>query len=175
MNDPVHLPHDWFPRPLPANVRMGERSWCYSSFAFQHYRSRRPCGVSIGHDSGIYNGTFFDLGEAGEVIVGDYCTLVGAIFSTDARIEIESYTFVAHEVVFGDQPFCTPPSTRGESQPSRTIRVGQNVWIGARAILLGGSDVGEGAIIGAGAVVDCQVPAFATAVGNPLRIIPSGK
>ena len=35
------LEHDWFPEPLPENVIFGERSWCYSSFAFAHYRLER--------------------------------------------------------------------------------------------------------------------------------------
>src|ERR1044071_1115921 len=104
-----HLEHDWFPHPLPANVLIGERSWLYSAFAFLHYRSRRPCGVRIGDDSGVYNGTFFDLGPDGEVEVGDYCTLVGAIISTNRRIAIADHAFLAHEVVLADSFTSVPP------------------------------------------------------------------
>lgn len=45
--------------------------------------------------------------------------------------------------------------------------------IGARAIILGPITIGEGATIGAGAVVVKDVPAGATVVGNPARIINS--
>ena len=47
----------------------------------------------------------------------------------------------------------------------------RNVTVGARAVLLGGIHVGDGAKIGAGAVVLCDVPAGRTAVGVPARII----
>ncbi|MGO7428998.1 sugar O-acetyltransferase, partial [Rhizobium ruizarguesonis] len=44
------------------------------------------------------------------------------------------------------------------------------VWIGGCAIILGGVTIGDGAIVGAGAVVTRDVPAGATVVGNPARI-----
>jgi len=50
MSESESLAHDWFPRALPDNVVIGERSWLYSSFAFLHYRSDQPCGVRIGSD-----------------------------------------------------------------------------------------------------------------------------
>src|SRR5882672_6633285 len=106
----AQLPHDWFPQPLPANVVIGERSWCYSSFAFLHYQSRRACGVRVGHDSGIYNGTFFDLGPDGEVEIGNFVTLVGAIIATNSRVVIGDYAFLAHEVVLADSFAATPHS-----------------------------------------------------------------
>jgi maltose O-acetyltransferase len=45
------------------------------------------------------------------------------------------------------------------------------VWIGARVIVLPGVTIGKGAIIGAGAVVTKDVPAYAICVGNPARVI----
>ena len=53
----------------------------------------------------------------------------------------------------------------------RHPRVGNNVVIGAGAILLGPITVGDGALIGAGAVVVSDVPAGYTAVGVPARLI----
>ncbi len=52
----------------------------------------------------------------------------------------------------------------------RPIRVGRNVWIGGGAIILPGVSIGDDAVIGAGAVVTRDVPAGATAVGNPARV-----
>jgi acetyltransferase-like isoleucine patch superfamily enzyme len=171
----VILEHDWFPRPLPANVVIGSGSWCYSSFAFIHYQSRRPCGVRIGHDSGIYNGTFFDLGPEGEVDIGDFCSLVGAIICTNSRVTIGDYSFLAHEVVIADHPAMVPPHHPAraviEPKTGAGITIGTGSWIGARAILLGGATIGEGAIVGAGAVVDGLVPPYTIAAGNPIRII----
>jgi acetyltransferase-like isoleucine patch superfamily enzyme len=171
------LPHDWFPQPLPANVTLGARSWCYSSYSCLHYQSQRADGVRIGHDSGIYHGTFFDLGPDGEVEIGNYCTLVGAIISTNGRVTIGDYAFLAHEVVVADT-FAALPGGRGLNRhrggdESLIVSIGQNCWVGARAVLLSGAMVGEGAIIGAAAVVDFAVPAGAIVAGNPARIIGS--
>lgn len=172
------LAHDWFPRALPANVVLGERSWCYSSFSCLHYRSRQPVGIRVGHDTGIYNGTFFDLGPEGEVEVGSYCTLVGAIISTNRKVVIADYAFIAHEVVLADGFAATPPGdaeavmgNRAMLEPELSISIGSNSWIGARAILLAGARIGEGAIVGAAAVVDFPVPPFAIVAGNPARIV----
>ena len=52
----------------------------------------------------------------------------------------------------------------------RPIVIGFNVWIGGGALILPGVTIGDDAIIGAGAVVTRDVPAGATAVGNPARV-----
>ena len=52
---------------------------------------------------------------------------------------------------------------------ARPIRIGRNVWIGAGTVVLPGVSIGDGAIIGAGSIVTRDVPAGATAFGNPAR------
>jgi acetyltransferase-like isoleucine patch superfamily enzyme len=172
MNPPLVLPHDWFTKPLPENVQIGARSWLYSSFAFLHYRSQRKCGVRIGHDTGVYNGTFFDLDYDGEVIIGNYCTLVGAVIATNGRVSIGDYSFLAHEVTIADHFAAVPPVAAEQlDRHSGEITIGPNAWIGARSILLPGAQIGEGAIVGAASVVNMQVPPFSIVAGNPARII----
>ncbi|MBM2812722.1 MAG: transferase hexapeptide repeat containing protein, partial [Chloroflexi bacterium] len=162
---------------IGAIVVVGARSWLYSSFAFLHYYSRRSCGVRVGHDSGVYNGTFFDLGPSGEVDVGDYCTLVGAMISSNGRVEIGDYSFISHEVVLADSFAALPwvseaaPSSSVRQPPELSISIGSNAWIGARAILLRGARIGEGAIVGAATVVDFEVPPHAIVAGNPARVL----
>ncbi|MGD6390580.1 DapH/DapD/GlmU-related protein, partial [Xanthomonas citri pv. citri] len=51
--------------------------------------------------------------------------------------------------------------------------IGRDVWIGGGASLLPGVAVGDGALIGAGSVVTRDVPAGATVVGNPARVLPA--
>ncbi|MBM3499914.1 MAG: acyltransferase [Armatimonadetes bacterium] len=172
---PRFLPHDWFSEPLPANVEIGPRSWLYSTYAFRHYCSRRPLGVRIGHDTGVYSGTFFDLGPEGELEIGDYCTLVGGILSTAGRIAIGHHVLISHEVVIADCFAAVPPdASRARIPPAdRTVIVGDNVWIGARAVVLGPAQIGEGAIIGAAAVVVDDVSPFTVVAGNPARIVGS--
>ena len=52
----------------------------------------------------------------------------------------------------------------------RPIHIGRNVWIGGGAIILPGATIGDDALIGAGSVVTRNVPAGATAFGNPARV-----
>jgi acetyltransferase-like isoleucine patch superfamily enzyme len=51
------------------------------------------------------------------------------------------------------------------------VTIGNDVWIGARAIILSGVTVGDGAVIGAGAVVTRDVPPYAIVAGNPARLV----
>lgn len=51
------------------------------------------------------------------------------------------------------------------------VDVGNDVWIGRSAIVLGGVTIGDGAVVGAGSVVTKSVPPYAIVAGNPARII----
>ena len=53
---------------------------------------------------------------------------------------------------------------------SRTV-IGNDVWIGARVIIMGGVKIGNGAVIGAGSIVTKDVPDYAIVVGVPARTI----
>jgi acetyltransferase-like isoleucine patch superfamily enzyme len=171
------LAHDWYPGEVPANVILGERSWLHSSFAFIHHRSEREPSVRIGPDSGAFVGTYFDLGPQGEVEIGRYCSVVGTTFASNDRIVIGDHTLIAYGVVIASSAFAVPPDARGAIAADAArgsqgdVRIGSDVWIGARAVVLGGSNVGNGAVIGAGAVVDGEVPEYAVAAGNLARIV----
>jgi maltose O-acetyltransferase len=65
------------------------------------------------------------------------------------------------------------PASRGSGlEFGRPIQIGRNVWIGGGAIILPGVSIGDDALIGAGSVVTRDVPAGATAFGNPARTRP---
>jgi acetyltransferase-like isoleucine patch superfamily enzyme len=167
-----HLAHDWFGRPVPANVLWGRDSWLHSSYSFLHCQSRQPICVQLGHDTGVYTETHFDLGPDGSVTVGDYCTLAGPIFSTNGAVRIGNYVLISREVVFADRPFALPPQDDCESRGSSAeILIADDVWIGTRAIILAGTRIGEGAIVGAGAVVTGEIPPFAIVAGHPARVV----
>ncbi len=51
------------------------------------------------------------------------------------------------------------------------VSIGDEVWVGARAIILKGVTVGPGAVIAAGAVVNRDVPARALVAGVPSRVV----
>ena len=56
-------------------------------------------------------------------------------------------------------------------QSEKPIVIGNDVWIGGHVIILPGVQIGNGAIVGAGAVVTKNVPDYAIVGGNPARII----
>jgi serine O-acetyltransferase len=49
--------------------------------------------------------------------------------------------------------------------------IGDDVWIGPQAIIIGGIKIGNGAIVGAGSVVTRDVPAHCVVAGNPARVL----
>lgn len=51
------------------------------------------------------------------------------------------------------------------------VQIQDDVWIGARAIILRGVVVGRGAVVGAGSIVSKSVPPYAIVVGNPARVV----
>lgn len=59
--------------------------------------------------------------------------------------------------------------------PEKPVVIEDDVWIGARVIILPGVHVGAGAVIGAGAVVTKDVPDYAVVGGNPARILKMRK
>ena len=66
-----------------------------------------------------------------------------------------------HELPLGsDRPVAMAP-----------IKIGRRTFIGAHSIILKGVTIGDGAVIGAGSVVTCDVPAHTMVAGNPARIV----
>lgn len=53
----------------------------------------------------------------------------------------------------------------------RKVVIGKYVWIGARATILPGVTIGDGAVIGAGSVVTKDVPSCAVVGGNPAKVV----
>jgi len=167
-----YLPWDWYPAPLPENVVLGARSWVYSAWGFRHHHSEQPDAVVVGDDSGVYVGTDFLTGPLARIRIGRLCTINGASFVTDGTISIGDYTFVSYEVTFADDPVAVPPDV-ASTGTGLTTEIGDSVWIGARVTILGGSHVGEGSVIGAGSVVDGEIPPFVIAAGIPARPLAS--
>lgn len=109
--------------------------------------------VSIGHNSGLGLSTW--LSARGGITIGDN-VMMGPevmIFTTNHRID----------------DLNRPMNQQGLRDEA--VVIGDDVWIGARAILLPGVHIGSGAVVAAGAVVTRDVPPGAIVGGNPARII----
>jgi acetyltransferase-like isoleucine patch superfamily enzyme len=172
---------DWFSRAIPANVEIGAGGYLDSAYTFLHCESELPVAVRIGQNSGIYVETFFDLGPKGYVEIGKHCTLAGPVISTNGQVVIGDYVLISWEAVIADHFWAVPARSRGRARALADapvpvpIYIGNNAWIGTRAVLLPGARLGEGAIVGAGTVVDFPVPDYAVVAGNPARIVAWAK
>ncbi len=86
---------------------------------------------------------------------------------------------IGDDVMFGPDVFVTAAGYRfNDGHPvtkqrmdEADVTIGDDVWVGAKAIILPGARIGRGAIIGAGALVRGDVPAMAIAVGVPARVV----
>lgn len=82
--------------------------------------------------------------------------------------------FIAPNCVFSTAGHAIDAKQRGKGlEIARPIAVGSNVWIGANVSVLPGVTIGDNTIIGAGSVVNKDIPSNVIAVGNPCRVMRS--
>lgn len=97
------------------------------------------------------------------------CQFYASYHIKGVEISIGNHVAVAPNVCFfaagHDYTKLNLPDTAG------SITVGDNVWIGARSIILQGVTIGEGAVIAAGSVVTRDIPPYTVAAGAPARVI----
>lgn len=102
----------------------------------------------------------------GGVKVGKFCSIangVQAVFLWDHRTDwISTFPF-SQKMGWVEVP---TEGTRDEK-----IVIGNDVWIGANVVLLGGAEVLDGAVIGAYSVVAGTISPYTIAVGNPAKAI----
>lgn len=102
-------------------------------------------------------------------IFGHHCTLASKeslLIGEDCLIA-EMVSIRDHDHRFDD--FETPMREQGATMAP--VRIGNNVWLAARVVVVKGVTIGDGAIVGAGAVVTKDIPAGAIAVGVPARVV----
>lgn len=91
-----------------------------------------------------------------------------------SSIEIGTRVMVAPNCGFYPYDHGIAPDRRITQQPLESkgsIVVGDDAWISFGVIILGGVRIGQGAVIGAGAVVTRSIPAGAVAIGNPAKVV----
>lgn len=127
------------------------RTYATSANVQLHCRFLHTRGVSIGERSVINFGCLLD-GRRYPIVIG-----------ADVSIGPE-----AAILTLGHDPRSPAFADRGGP-----VSIGDHAWIGFRAIVLPGVSIGEGAVVGAGAVVSRDVPPFTIVAGNPARPIGS--
>lgn len=131
-------------------------------------------GCEIGDETKI--GTFVEIQKG--VTVGRRCKISSHTFICEG-VTIEDEVFVGHNVNFINdrRPRAANPDGTLQTEADWTLEktiVRRGASIGTGAVILCGIEIGAGANIGAGAVVTKSVPAGATVVGNPARLLRSG-
>ena len=90
----------------------------------------------------------------------------------DVAITIGSNVMIAPNVVIATAGHPILPELRREAaQFNLPVVIGDNVWIGAGALIMPGITIGDDTVIGAGSVVTRDIPAGVIAVGSPCRVV----
>jgi acetyltransferase-like isoleucine patch superfamily enzyme len=108
-------------------------------------------GTHIGEHSLVWAGN-----SAGRIRLGEKCLLAPRVTLTASDYGIDAGTPIMDQ-----------------AKVERDITIGDDVWLGANAVVTAGVTIGDGAVVGAGAVVTRDVPAGAVVGGVPARVIGS--
>lgn len=113
------------------------------------------------------------IAQAGHVVIGEDVHIGdGVIITCRESIHIGTDSLIAEYVVIRDQDHETHTRPiRLAGFRTAPIRIGRDVWIGCKASILRGVNVGDGAVVGAHALVRSYVPAGQLAVGVPARVV----
>ena len=119
------------------------------------YHITTPGNVSIGDH--VWAGDGLLIRGEGGVSVGS-----GTILSSHVEIWTTNHNYDSEDLT------SIPYDRRMIAKP---VHIGENVWVGTHVLFVPGVTVGEGAVIGMGAVVTKDVPPLAVVGGNPAKVI----
>lgn len=148
-------------------VRIATSAVAYDSELDDYCNCTPNCRIQfskIGKRTSIGTNTRVNYAE-----IGSYCSIswnvtIGAMSHNVDRLSGHAFTF---QPVFG-----IVDREMQEMKPDRPITyVGNDVWIGCNAVLKSGISIGNGSVIGAGAVVLNDVPPYSIVVGVPAKVI----
>ena len=139
-------------------------------------RSAIACGCFDQHGININIERNADFGTGESITIGDNSGL-GVNCNVRGPREIGADVMMGPDVRIMTSKHDTsktdiPMRLQGDL-PKQKVTICDDVWIGARVIILPGITIGKGSIIGAGAVVTKDVPEFVIAAGVPARVIKS--
>lgn len=131
------------------NVKVG----AYSLVSCTSHLSKYGVGLTIGNNSAF--GRFTEFGAAGGIEIGND-VIAGSYISFHS----ENHNFSDSSLLIRDQ-----------GVTSKGIKIGNNVWIGAKATFLDGSIIGNNCVVAAGAVVNGIFPNNVIIGGVPAKIL----
>jgi acetyltransferase-like isoleucine patch superfamily enzyme len=142
--------------------------------------------IVIGRHSHI-RGELMIFGHGGRISIGEWCYVgVGTRIWSAASIEIGNRVLISHSVNIFDnlthplkaadrheqaKQIFTSGHPREISLDEKPVKIGDDAWIGACAMILRGVSVGQGGVVAAGAVVTRDVPAYSIVAGNPATLV----
>jgi acetyltransferase-like isoleucine patch superfamily enzyme len=109
----------------------------------------------------------FSWGEGATLRIGSFCSIapgVQILIGGEHRVDLVT-TYPFNVFWKAGKQIKGHPVTKGD------VDIGNDVWIAKEAMILSGVKIGDGAVIGARAVVAKDVPPYAIVVGNPARVI----
>ncbi|KLN58961.1 hypothetical protein WH96_20215 [Kiloniella spongiae] len=111
----------------------------------------------------IYNPEKMTVGN--QVDIGEFCHI-----RAGGKLKIGSRVLIASHVVITSQGHPLELPRWGITKEDEVI-IGNDVWVGARAVILPGVKIGDGSVIAAGSVVTKDVPEYVVVAGIPSKII----
>ncbi len=133
--------------------------------------------VSIGNNVNIGDNVEIRCNKINKIIIGNNCT-VNRNSLVMGLVTIGDYCMIAPNcIIMGSNHIFSDTSINIKEQGvhSKGIKIGDNVWLGANAIVVDGVNIGEGSVIGASSVVTKDIPVNSIAVGSPCKVIKTRK
>lgn len=113
--------------------------------------------------------------ENAKLTIGNNVGISGSTLNCTTSIIIGNNTNIGSGCIISDTDshpiHWLTRRNNSEPAPKAPIVIGNDVFIGARCIILKGVTIGDGAVIGAGSVVAKDIPPRVIACGNPVRVI----
>jgi len=109
----------------------------------------------------------------GKITIGHGSTLRGTTIWASTEITIgDNFLSAPFAWIVDNDAHGIHPARRGNNHAKSTpVKIGNNVWVGYRAIILKGVTIGDNSIIAAGAIVTKDIPANCIAAGVPAAIV----
>ncbi len=111
----------------------------------------------------------------GKVIIGEGTTIgQNSTFYGHGGIEIGKNTLIAMNCIIVSSNHQIPSRNESIKNMKDTllpVKIGSDVWIGARVTILGGVIIGDGCVVGAGSLVTKDLPPYSVSIGTPAKVI----